>query len=435
MPARESARIVRSAEVEPIRFGPLAEYRRLTGEDGLPVFTGVQTCAPGYATPLHWHPYVECLFVLEGAMEAVLEGRRGRALPPRAGRHDRAAGGHAAPVPHPGRPDAADFGHPRLAHADRERGGGGRARGSAVTERYGDDDVAHPAFRGDGGWIARAFSHRGSCPRAALPGLIPKGQRTREPEGGTPHASLCPMGRRPALRWRGPRALHPRHPLVLWPSGIKPSCRFPAPWPIRVPRWPIIPEHGMSRSRPRHHPVRPKRPPGTRSDQQPRPARSAPWRREAEPRPAWREGRWGRSGGRAGCPSCVSCPGYGRKRGWGHSGGVPGRVSVGPSPRFRGGDTLADAPTSRIAAACAFRRYGFPSFPSWALSQSSTPSSHANRRLLFARRRNSPSFESRNGACSDTPSMTRSVAASGLGRTVSIPPRSLSTTAVRTRTS
>jgi mannose-6-phosphate isomerase-like protein (cupin superfamily) len=69
------AKVIRSADVEPINFGPLAEYRRLTGQDGLPVFTGVQTCAPGYATPLHWHPYVECLFVLEGEMEAFLKGQ------------------------------------------------------------------------------------------------------------------------------------------------------------------------------------------------------------------------------------------------------------------------------------------------------------------------------------------------------------------------
>ena len=69
------AKVIRSAEVEPTNFGPLAEYRRMTGEDGLPVFTGVQTCAPGYSTPLHWHPYVECLFVLEGKMEAFLEGQ------------------------------------------------------------------------------------------------------------------------------------------------------------------------------------------------------------------------------------------------------------------------------------------------------------------------------------------------------------------------
>jgi mannose-6-phosphate isomerase-like protein (cupin superfamily) len=75
MRPQAEAKVIRSAEVEPMRFGPLAEYRRLTGQDGLPIFTGVQTCAPGYATPMHWHPYVECLFVLEGTMEAFLEGQ------------------------------------------------------------------------------------------------------------------------------------------------------------------------------------------------------------------------------------------------------------------------------------------------------------------------------------------------------------------------
>jgi mannose-6-phosphate isomerase-like protein (cupin superfamily) len=74
-PAAE-ARVVRLSEAEPLSFGPLATYRKLTGEDGHPVFTGVQTCQPGYATPLHWHPYVESLFVLEGAMEAWTEGRQ-----------------------------------------------------------------------------------------------------------------------------------------------------------------------------------------------------------------------------------------------------------------------------------------------------------------------------------------------------------------------
>ena len=68
-PASE-ARVVRLAEAEPVAFGPLATYQKLTGEDGHPVFTGVQTCQPGYATPLHWHPYVESLFVLEGTLEA-----------------------------------------------------------------------------------------------------------------------------------------------------------------------------------------------------------------------------------------------------------------------------------------------------------------------------------------------------------------------------
>ena len=46
----------------------------------------MQTCAPGYSTPLHWHPYVECLFVLEGEMEAWLEGQE--ASPSRLGPGD-----------------------------------------------------------------------------------------------------------------------------------------------------------------------------------------------------------------------------------------------------------------------------------------------------------------------------------------------------------
>ena len=72
------ARIARLSESETVSFGPLAHYNKLTGDDGLPIFTGVQTCKPGYQTPLHWHPYVECLFIIEGAMEAWLEGQEDR---------------------------------------------------------------------------------------------------------------------------------------------------------------------------------------------------------------------------------------------------------------------------------------------------------------------------------------------------------------------
>ena len=77
MPAHADAKVIRLADTEATSFGPLAFYQRLTGNDGLPVFTGVQTCAPGYATPLHWHPYVEYLFVLEGSLEAWLDGQDG----------------------------------------------------------------------------------------------------------------------------------------------------------------------------------------------------------------------------------------------------------------------------------------------------------------------------------------------------------------------
>ena len=73
-PPVSQPRVVRLADAEEVSFGPLAKYQRLTGDDGHPVFTGVQTCQPGYSTPLHWHPYVESLFVLEGEMEAWSEG-------------------------------------------------------------------------------------------------------------------------------------------------------------------------------------------------------------------------------------------------------------------------------------------------------------------------------------------------------------------------
>ena len=78
-----NAKVVRLADAEAVSFGPLAQYQRLTGDDGHPVFTGVQTCQPGYATPLHWHPYVESLFILEGTMEAWTEGNE--ATPTRIG--------------------------------------------------------------------------------------------------------------------------------------------------------------------------------------------------------------------------------------------------------------------------------------------------------------------------------------------------------------
>lgn len=64
--------IARLNDAERIPFGPLATYQKLVGDDGGPIYTGVQTCAPGYATPLHRHPYVECLFIIEGRMEAFI---------------------------------------------------------------------------------------------------------------------------------------------------------------------------------------------------------------------------------------------------------------------------------------------------------------------------------------------------------------------------
>ena len=75
MRPHSEAKIVRLSQSEAVSFGPLAHYNKLTGDDGLPIFTGVQTCQPGYQTPLHWHPYIEYLFILEGKMEAWLENQ------------------------------------------------------------------------------------------------------------------------------------------------------------------------------------------------------------------------------------------------------------------------------------------------------------------------------------------------------------------------
>jgi quercetin dioxygenase-like cupin family protein len=59
---------------EPFRGG--ATYQTVVGDrqGSTPVRLGIQTSPPGYRTPLHSHPYMEALMVLEGAGEAWIEG-------------------------------------------------------------------------------------------------------------------------------------------------------------------------------------------------------------------------------------------------------------------------------------------------------------------------------------------------------------------------
>ncbi len=90
------ATIVRLAETERQPHGKLSFRQHLTGDDGLPLLTGVQTSLPGYQTKLHSHPYVECLFVLEGTMEVWLQGEE--ATPSRLGPGDMIA--LPADIPH-----------------------------------------------------------------------------------------------------------------------------------------------------------------------------------------------------------------------------------------------------------------------------------------------------------------------------------------------
>jgi quercetin dioxygenase-like cupin family protein len=73
-------KVVRLEETEIVKFGPDAVYQLIIGDDdgSTPVRTGIQTSQPGYETPLHSHPYLEILHVLEGRMEAWLEGDEDR---------------------------------------------------------------------------------------------------------------------------------------------------------------------------------------------------------------------------------------------------------------------------------------------------------------------------------------------------------------------
>lgn len=77
--------VARLEQAEAVAFGPLSQYRKLIGEAGLPLFTGVQHCQPGYRTPDHFHPYPEYLFIIEGTMEAWLVEQPDRVQTLRAG--------------------------------------------------------------------------------------------------------------------------------------------------------------------------------------------------------------------------------------------------------------------------------------------------------------------------------------------------------------
>ncbi len=72
--------LIRHADRPNVTFAGGASYCPLVGDDtgeGLPIRTGIQVSPPGYCTPLHSHPYVETLTVLDGAGEAWLDGEDG----------------------------------------------------------------------------------------------------------------------------------------------------------------------------------------------------------------------------------------------------------------------------------------------------------------------------------------------------------------------
>jgi len=70
-------RVIRLEDTERVSFGPLSHYQPIVGDDegGAPVRTGIQTAQPGYAAPVHSHPYIEILHILDGVAEAWIDGK------------------------------------------------------------------------------------------------------------------------------------------------------------------------------------------------------------------------------------------------------------------------------------------------------------------------------------------------------------------------
>jgi len=74
--------VVRLDQIERVSFGPLSHYQPIIGDDAgsTPLRTGIQTARPGYVAPVHSHPYLEVLHILDGSAEAWIEGQEDRAV-------------------------------------------------------------------------------------------------------------------------------------------------------------------------------------------------------------------------------------------------------------------------------------------------------------------------------------------------------------------
>jgi mannose-6-phosphate isomerase-like protein (cupin superfamily) len=68
--------VVRLEDTAIVKFGPDAHYQPILGDEAgsTPIRTGIQTSQPGYEAPMHSHPYLEVLYVLDGTAEAWIEG-------------------------------------------------------------------------------------------------------------------------------------------------------------------------------------------------------------------------------------------------------------------------------------------------------------------------------------------------------------------------
>ena len=73
-------KVIRLEATEIVKFGPDAFYQPILGDDegSTPVRIGIQTSEPGDAAPMHSHPYLEVLHILDGVAEAWMEGGEDR---------------------------------------------------------------------------------------------------------------------------------------------------------------------------------------------------------------------------------------------------------------------------------------------------------------------------------------------------------------------
>jgi quercetin dioxygenase-like cupin family protein len=81
------AKVVRLEDTAIVKFGSDSFYQPIIGdEEGTtPIRTGIQTAEPGYAAPMHSHPYLEVLHILDGAAEAWVDGQEDRKVTLRRG--------------------------------------------------------------------------------------------------------------------------------------------------------------------------------------------------------------------------------------------------------------------------------------------------------------------------------------------------------------
>jgi len=79
--------VIRLEDAEIVKFGLDAHYQPILGdaEGTTPIRTGIQTSQPGYVAPLHSHPYLEVLHILDGTAEAWIEGGEDRPVTLRKG--------------------------------------------------------------------------------------------------------------------------------------------------------------------------------------------------------------------------------------------------------------------------------------------------------------------------------------------------------------